>query len=127
MYDANAFDWPGIETGMFVLYAASTPANRLRARAIIGEEVVRARDGGFSPEELARAKTMCVATHAIGLQTPDQQARDFASSELLGLGIRDAATYAARINAVTNDQVRAAAQRYLDPNRMAVALVEPAK
>ena len=126
VYDANAYDAPGIESGMFVVYAASTPKNRARARKIIEEELQKARESGFTPEELERAKTMCIASHAIELQTPDQQARDFASSELLGLGFRDSLAYTAKIGAVTNDQVQRAARKYLDTNHAALAIVEPA-
>ncbi len=126
VYDANAYDSPGIERGMFVVYAASTPQNRPRAEAIIEEELQRARESGFTSEELARAKTMCIASNAIDLQTPDQQARGFASDELLGLGFRNANSYEAKISAVTNEQVRAAAQKYLDEKHAALAIVEPA-
>jgi len=125
VYDSNAYDSPGIESGMFVVYAASTPANRARAKAIIEEELAKARESGFAPEELSRAKTMCIANHAIDLQTPDAKARDLASSELLGLGFQDGERYAARINAISNDQVRSAAQKYLDENHAALAIVEP--
>ena len=127
VYDANAYDAPGLESGMFVVYAASTPQNRPRARAIIEEELERARQSGFTPQELERAKTMCIASQAIELQRPDQQARDFASNELFGLGLTGSSSYASKINAVTNEQVRAVAQKYLDQNHAALAIVEPAK
>jgi len=126
VYDSNAYDSPGIESGMFVVYAASTPANRPRTKVIIEEELARARQMGFAPEELARAKTMCVASHAIDLQTPEQQARAYASDELLGLGFRNGDSYESRINAISNEQVRAAARKYLDENHAALAIVEPA-
>jgi len=126
VYDANAYDSPGIESGMFVVYAASTPANRPRTKVIIEEELARARATGFTPEELARAKTMCVASRAIDLQTPEQQARAYASDELLGLGFRDGDSYETRINAISNEQVRAVAQKYLDEKHAALAIVEPA-
>ncbi len=127
VYDSNAYDSPGIESGMFVVYAASTPQNRPRARVVIEEELQKARDSGFTPEELERAKTMCIAEHDIDLQTGSQQAREFASSELFGLGFHDSDAYTAKIQAVTNDQVQAAAQKYLDRNHAALAIVEPAK
>ena len=127
VYDANAYDSPGIESGMFVVYAASTPKNRARARAVIEEELQKARESGFTAEELERAKTMCIASHAIELQTGSEQARDFASSELLGLGIKDSEEYAAKIQAVSGEQVQGAAQRYLDRDHSALAIVEPAK
>ncbi|BCM94302.1 putative zinc protease [Abditibacteriota bacterium] len=127
VYDANAYDAPGIESGMFVVYAASTPQNRPRARQVIEEELQKARESGFTPEEMERAKTMCIASHAIELQTGDQQARDFASAELLDLGYQDSESYAAKIQAVTNDEVQRVARKYLDRNHSALAIVEPAK
>lgn len=70
---------------------------------------------------------MCIASHAIALQTGDEQARDLASGELLGLGFKDSQAYAAKIQAVTGEQVQQVAQKYLDRGHAALAIVEPAK
>lgn len=127
VYDSNAYESPGLEDGMFVVYAASTPQNRVRAREVIDEELQKARDAGFTPEELETAKTMCIASHAIDLQTNGDQAGNFASSVLLGLGLNDSQTYASKITAITNDDVLRVARKYLDQNHAALAIVEPAK
>ncbi|RYX83070.1 insulinase family protein, partial [bacterium] len=127
VYDANAYSAPGIEKGFFVVYAASTPANRVRARQVIEEELQKARESGFTSEELERAKTMCIASEAIELQTSAQQARNFASNELLGLGYKSTEAYTAQIQAITNEDVIRVAQKYLDRNHSAMAIVEPAK
>ena len=125
VYEADAVSVPTLDGGLFVVYAVSTPQNRARVRQVIEEEASRARDTGFSPEELARVKTMCISAHAIGLQTPAQQASEFARNELLGLGFEDSQTYAARISAVTSEQVQRAAQKYLDLHHAALVIATP--
>ncbi|MBW3636721.1 MAG: insulinase family protein, partial [Armatimonadetes bacterium] len=110
----------------FAIYAASTKENRAQVRSIIEEEVAKARDADFSAEELERAKTMSIASHAIDLQTNEAQARDLASNQLFGLGVKASAEYAAKINAVTLADVRRVANQYLDLDKAALAIVEPA-
>ncbi len=126
VYVVHAYNSPGIDGGMFAIYAASTKENRAQVRTIIEEEVARARDADFSAEELERAKTMSIASHAIDLQTNEAQARDLASNQLFGLGVKASAEYAAKINAVTLADVRRVANQYLDLDNAALAIVEPA-
>jgi zinc protease len=69
VYVVHAYNSPGLEPGMFVIYAASTKANRARAQSIIEAEIARVRQGGISPAELERAKSMSISAHAIENQT----------------------------------------------------------
>ncbi len=125
VYVVHAFDQPGVDPGMFVIYAATTPGNVSRVRGIIEEEIERVRSADISPEELAQAKTMFISVNAIESQTNLAQASQAASDELFGLGFKNSAQYEARINAVTLADVRRVAQKYLRPEAAALAIVQP--
>ncbi|HEX8550650.1 MAG TPA: pitrilysin family protein [Abditibacteriaceae bacterium] len=125
VYVVHAFDQPGVDPGMFVIYAATTGANRDKVKSIIAEELAKAREADFTPEELERAKTMVISSEAIESQTNGAQASQAASDELFGLGYRNAASLESRINAVSLEDVRRAAQKYLRPEAAALAVIEP--
>jgi zinc protease len=125
VYAVHAYDSPGLDPGMFVIYAATTKENRDKVRDIVNEEVQRARDSDFSSDELVRAKTMSIAADAIDSQTNQAQASQSASDELFGLGYRNSERYEQRINAITLEDVRRVAQKYLRIDASALAIVEP--
>lgn len=124
VYVVHAYSQPGVDPGMFVVYAATTPANRDKVESIIAEELGKARDSDFSPDELERAKTMMISSEAIESQTNSSQASQAASDELFGLGFRNSEAMESRINAVTLADVRRVAQKYLRPDAAALAVVE---
>jgi zinc protease len=125
VYVVHAYDSPGVDTGMFVIYAATTKANRDKVTGIIQEEVNKVVDEEITPDELERAKSMSIAAHSIDMQTNGAQARTAATNELFGLGYQNDDQYAARINTVTLDDVHRMAQKYLKASRSALAVVEP--
>ena len=125
VYVVHAYDAPGIDPGNFIVYAATTKENEPKARAIIDEEIQKVRAAPITPVELERAKTMMISSHAIDLQTNADQAQSAAADELYGLGFQNSADYAAKINAVTLEDVQRVAQKYLDPKRSALAIVGP--
>jgi zinc protease len=126
VYVVHAFEQPGVDPGMFVIYAATTRPNVETVRGIIDTEIARLRDDDITPEELARAKTMAISAQAIDSQTNMAQAQQAASDELFGVGFKNSSQYQARINAVTLDDVRRVAQKYLRPDAGALAIVQPA-
>ncbi len=125
VYVVHAYDSPGLDGGMFVIYAATEPKNRAEVRRVIEEEIGKVQNADISAAELARAKTMLISSHAIDLQTNAAQARDLASNQLFGLGTSASAQYAAKINKITLEDVRRVANQYLKLDNAALAIVEP--
>jgi len=125
VYGVHAFSQPGIDTGMFVVYAATTRENQPKVQSIIEEELKKARETNISAEELARAKGMAITAQAVERQSNLSQAQQASSDELLGLGFRESSYYESRINAITVEDVRRVAEKYLRPDNSALAIVGP--
>ena len=125
VYVVHAYDSPGIDAGMFVVYANTTRENRAQVQTIIEEEIKRIRDEDISPMELESAKSMAIAAHAIDIQSNIAQAQSAATNELVGIGYGEDSSFAARINAITLADVKNVAQKYLRPDAAALAVVGP--
>ena len=125
VYVVHAYDSPGLDAGMFVVYANTTRENRDKVQTIILEEMARIRDEEITPGELASAKSMAIAAHAIDTQSNLAQAQSAANNELVGIGYGEDSSFAARINAITLADVKNVAQKYLRPDAAALAVVGP--
>lgn len=83
------------------------------------------REENLSPEEIERAKNRIIGSFAIDLQTNRSLAASMAYNELMGLGYRYSFGYAQKIQAVTADEIRDVARRYIVPEKRVVAIVGP--
>ena len=113
----------GQTPGYFAFYCGTAPEKialveqELRAQA----EILRTE--GLSDEELARAKAKIIGQRKIGRQDLGGFAMSTALDELYGLGYAHFESETQRFESVTADEIRATAQRYLDPARSVVAIV----
>ena len=83
-------------------------------------------DEGPSEVELARARTRLVADTIFARDNQSSLARIFGSSLAVGETVEDVLAWPERVEAVTRDQVLAAARRYLRPDRSVTGLLLPA-
>ncbi len=88
-------------------------------------ELKKLRTELVSAEELARVKAQVVANEVYQLDSVQRQAYMIGSLESVGLGWQTMQTYAANVQSVTAEQVRAAAQKYLVDDTKTVALLTP--
>jgi zinc protease len=111
--------------GAITVTAQLDPDKLERVETQILAEVRRIRDAGVTPAELRRAITAAEADHEFETETAEGRARALGRAETTWT-IADELAYVNRVRSVTADQVRAAARRYLDPDRFTrVALVPP--
>lgn len=90
------------------------PENIEKAIQLV-EQIVRTYlDEGIGEEELQDEKTRIVGYYYIGLGSPDVLANKLATYEAIGLGAEYVDAFADRIEAVTLDEVNAAARKYFD-------------
>ena len=92
--------------------------------ALVGE-VRHLRDALISEEELQRVKTRVVASDVFGRDSISAQANRIGLLESIGLNRRELDAYLAGIQAVTPEQVRAVARKYLVADRLTVAVLDP--
>jgi zinc protease len=119
----DAFD---AQDGLF-LFAGVPSAGHdvVELEAALYEELERLRSELISPEELQRVKAQVVAEEVYQRDSIQHQAQVIGMLETLGLGWEVAEQYVERIKAVTPEQVREVAQRYLVPEGRTVAVLEP--
>lgn len=93
----------------------------------LGEEVRRLRDEPVAAEELERVKAQVLAGHVYQLDSMFYQAMELGTAETVGLGWRKVREYVDKVNAVTAEQVRQVAQKYLIEDGLTVAYLEPCR
>ncbi|MEZ5319451.1 MAG: pitrilysin family protein [Vicinamibacterales bacterium] len=91
-------------------------------------EISRMRDELVPEQEFADKKRALIASFALSLESPASVLNRALTLWTYGLPADYWDTYPARIDAVTREQVQAAAKRYLDPARLQIVVVgDPVK
>ncbi len=114
----------GLDPLLFQVNAVTEPQDAGRAEQAILAELADLRDNGVTADELERAKTLLLSGDAIGTHTSQGLAALLGSSAVIA-DLEFAMTYAGQIRRVTREDVQAAARKYFDPQRYAIAVVRP--
>lgn len=112
--------------GMFLI--DGTPAKGRSVEELeqaFGEQVERVRNEPVDASELERIRTQLIAGKVYELDSVYAQAMLIGRLETVGLGWPLAYEYVKHLNSVTPEQVRAVARKYLVPERLTVAHLEP--
>jgi zinc protease len=94
----------------------------VRPVSVIGEEIARLTRDGPSDEELQKAKDYLTGSYALGFDTSTKIAHQLAQIAFEGLGLDYIARRNALVSAVTQADVRRAAERTLDDGAMLVVV-----
>ncbi len=124
-YYVGAQHFPGLVPGYFSFYVGTAPeqADLVEQELLKEAELLRAE--GVTAEELKRAKAKVIGQKKIARQDLGSFAMTTALDELYGLGYANTDTEDAQFEAVTLEQVKAAAQKYLRPDALVISLVKP--
>jgi len=124
-YYVGAQNFLGLAPGYFAFYAGTAPEKvELVEKEILSEAELLRREG-LSAEELARAKAKIIGQRKIARQDLGGLATSMALDELYGLGYEHGEKADALYEAVTLAQVKSAAKKYLDPERLVISIVKP--
>jgi len=115
----------GLGPGPWVIAAGVDPANVERAVEAMRAQVRRIRDKTVGAKELADNKAFVTGSLPLRLETNDGVAGVILDMELYGLGLDYLERYKDMIYAITPKRIQAAAQKYLDPDRYALAVAGP--
>jgi zinc protease len=124
-YYVGAQNFAGLVPGYFAFYTGTEPAKAAQVEAELLAEAELLRNEGLSEEELKRAKAKVVGQRKIARQELGGLAQAQALDELYGLGFAYGDTEDAKFEAVTLEQVKAVAQKYLRPDAVVVSIVKP--
>jgi zinc protease len=117
----------GLAPGCFAFYVGTDPAKAELVEAELLREAKALRADGLTPEELQRAKAKIIGQKKIARQDLGHYAMTVALDELYGLGYEIMDTEDALYEAVTVEQTRQVAAKYLQSDVCVVAVVKSGK
>ena len=121
-YTVHAFSSERHLAGTFGAYIATGPEQESAARDGLLAEFRRLRDEPVTAEELARAQTYAIGTHAIRQQSGGAVLADIIDAFLFG-ELRELIEYDSAVRGVTPESMRAVAERYFDQSRRVEGVV----
>jgi zinc protease len=124
-YYVGAQNMLGVTPGYFAFYAGTEPAKATQVETEMFKEVELLRTDCLTEEELKRSKSKIIGNRKISRQELGGLAATTALDELYGLGYANSYAEDAKIEAVTIDQVRAVAQKYLRPEAAVISVINP--
>jgi zinc protease len=116
----------GIGRGAWSVTAGVNPKNVDLAAERIRDEIRRLTTEPISAQELADNQSYFIGRLPLQLESNEGLAGAILNMELYNLGLDYLLNYRARIQAVTAEAVLAAARRYLDADRLVMAVAGPA-
>jgi len=123
-YTLDAASSPGIDTGMFIFYIATTKENLEIAKDELFKEISRLKKEGITAEEIRSSKKELIGLHQMGLQKIQDIALAASVGELYGLGYDNFLKYEDRINHITAECVVRAARKYLGDDSYVLLMIK---
>jgi zinc protease len=124
-YYVGAQNFMGLAPGYFAFYVGTMPEKADLVEKELLNEAELLRREGLTAEELKRAKAKVIGQRKIARQDLGSFAMATALDELYGLGYAHTDAEDTLYEAVTLEQVKAAAEKYLRPDAFAIAVIKP--
>lgn len=124
-YMVGSFPIIGLDNGAYIFYIATAPRHKEEATEGLLKEIERLREEDVGEEELLRAKRQLIGRREVELQSNSSFGFIVSLDELYGLGYQEYKQYKEKIEAVTKEDIRRVANRYLRPNGYALVSLSP--
>ena len=115
----------GIGPGSWAVSAGVNPANVQKARDLICKEIASCVVKGITSEELADSQSNFIGRLPLSLESNSGVTSALLNIERYDLGLDYYRRYPDMVRSVTPGQVLAAVRKYLDPERLAIAIAGP--
>ncbi|PTN12476.1 M16 family metallopeptidase [Nitrosomonas aestuarii] len=121
-----SYNATGRGQGMFMLSGTPSPGKTVEElERALRTEIEKVIEENVTEEELSRVKAQVVAGHVYQLDSIFAQAMQIGRLESIGLSYRDIDIILEKLQAVTADQIRAVAKKYLVDDSLTVAVLDP--
>ncbi len=115
----------GIGPGSWTVNAGVNPGNVRKASELIANEFARFVKEGVAPEELEDSKANFIGRLPLSFESNSGVATALINMERYSLGLDYYRTYDERVRGVTREAVVEVARKYIDPERLAIAVAGP--
>ena len=120
----QAYDYTPTEIGVFVVHASARPDTAAEAARTIHDQLTRVRDGAITADEVARARCLIEAQWLRRMESADGQANFLGAWELASEW-EDGVAYQQKVLAADAKRLTDVAQKYLDPDMLAIVAYRP--
>ena len=120
--------YDAIERGPGMLLIDGTPSDGKTVAELetaIREQLDKIKSEGVTQEELQRVKSQIIAGQVFGLDSMFGQAMQIGRTENAGFSWRDLDVMLEKLKLVTADQVKQVAEKYIQDDRLTVAVLDP--
>ncbi|MCA9399903.1 MAG: insulinase family protein, partial [Candidatus Omnitrophica bacterium] len=124
-YTMGAVHVPGPDLGFIYMYVLTKPGSADKVKMLMEEEIADLQNVPVSDEELDTMKVYLKGRAKASLEKSSSVAFTTSLDELYGLGYDYYKQYDALIDAVTKEDVQAAAQKYLDLTKSVAVITRP--
>jgi zinc protease len=125
VFSIAAFSYTPGQPGLLGIDATLDPGNREAALELIAEVVAEVRHEGVSADELAKAKKIALSHELASLTTMRGQASDLGTNWFLTRNLNFSREYLDKVQAVTLDDVKRVAGKYLREENLTVVSLDP--
>jgi zinc protease len=120
----NAFLTKG---GAIYTYVAFSPENESKVKESLQAEIDRLRKDGVTSDEVKKSIAYSIGEYEIGLQTHVSLVLEYARAVYSGQGVQGVSDFSRFVRDVSADQVKKAADTYLDPKLLRIGVVRGKK
>jgi predicted Zn-dependent peptidase len=118
--------WELTDVGVWQIWAGAGPENIQPLIDIVKDQVRVLRSTPLGEAELDEAKAYIRGSSRLGLESNISQAQRLADGVALGR-YEPLEQYLSRVQAITAEDVRAVARKYLDPDAMTIVVLKPSE
>ena len=124
-YAVGSYTEAYVGCGMIAMYVGTREENVDEACSIIGEELLKLRTEGVTPEELERAKEHVKGRMVLSLESTAARMSRISRSILFDVPLLSLDEMLARVNEVTLDDLATLAGEFYDPAGLSAAAIGP--
>ena len=124
-FGVSAYSYTPGQPGILGIDATTEPEKRHATQQLVLEMIDELKADGVTSDELSKAKKISLSHHLAALTTMRGQASDLGSNWFLTRNLNFTRDYLAAAQAVTSDDIRRVAEKYLTRDNLTIVSLNP--